>query len=59
VYALTALERARWVLAWRTFEVFVGKHWTYPRASGGWKPSAARRAMARIYYRWIAGRITP
>lgn len=60
VYRLTPWQRVLWVLQWRLFEVFVGTHWTYPRGRAkGWRPTLYRRAMLRIYYRWISGRITP
>lgn len=60
VYSLTPRQRALWVLQWRLFELFVGTHWSYPRGSArGWWPSRWRRAMSRVYYRWIAERITP
>lgn len=57
VYDLTFMERVRWVLSWRLFEVFVGTHCSFPRGSvRAWWSPMLHRALARFYYRWIQER---
>jgi hypothetical protein len=54
LYRLSWAEKAVWLRRKRTFEVCVGRHWTYPDRRLGHrsrKPRWLREALSWLYYR--------
>lgn len=63
IYALSFIEKSKWLVRKRAFEICVGTHWTYPNRPNGAsfkrrKPRWLSRFLFAAFYRINTGRWT-